>query len=150
MEQLRYPCLMSRPIEVLPRTADEDGLLASSSTFLPLRKKLTLSRKQAREASEGGCEFEVCMLLPEAVTSPSPCFRVQIPGEWLPDHLREPRDEQAENGSENATKSGPEEVLSLGSWKVRTVQSYLVYLPRSFWFSKVRWFAPGVYGYMFI
>ncbi|CAE7369334.1 unnamed protein product [Symbiodinium sp. CCMP2456] len=111
VEQLRYPCLMSRPIEVLPRTADEDGLLASSSTFLPLRKKLTLSRKQAREASEGGCEFEVCMLLPEAVTSPSPCFRVQIPGEWLPDHLREPRDEQEENGSENATKSGPEEVL---------------------------------------
>ena len=99
-EQLRYPCRMSRQIEVLPRTADEDGLLASSSTFLPLRKKL------------GGCEFEVCMLLPEAVRSPSPCFRVQIPGEWLPEHLREPHAHDQEEQEEN--EHGPEEALSLG------------------------------------
>ena len=97
-EQLRYPCRMSRQIEVMPRTADEDGLLASSSTFLPLRKKL------------GGCEFEVCMLLPEAVRSPSPCFRVQIPGEWLPEHLREPHDQEEQEENEH----GEEEALSLG------------------------------------
>ncbi|CAE7947178.1 unnamed protein product, partial [Symbiodinium sp. KB8] len=94
-EQLRYPCRMSRQIEVMPRTADEDGLLASSSTFLPLRKKL------------GGCEFEVCMLLPEAVRSPSPCFRVQIPGEWLPEHLREPHDQEEQEENEH----GEEEAL---------------------------------------
>ncbi|CAE7424720.1 unnamed protein product [Symbiodinium natans] len=76
----------SLPSPVTPHSSAEGGLLASTSTFLPVSTKASTSRtaRQSERKPRAGYEFEVYMTLPSDLTK----YTVQIPGTWLPDHLQ--------------------------------------------------------------